>query len=68
MPKKFRLACRDCDTDECDGVNKIPSTWIEVDEIQTLAESRKEVSVNDAAKSVFAWYTHLGICPDCQKN
>jgi len=68
MPKRIRLACSECDTDEGDGISKIPSTWKDVTEVQSLAESRKEVPADDKTRSAFEWYTHLGICPQCQKE
>ena len=68
MPKRIRLACSGCDTDEGDEVSSIPSTWKDVTEVQSLAESRKSVPADDKTRSAFEWYTHLGICPQCQEE
>ena len=68
MPKRIRLACSECDTDEGDEITSIPTTWKDVTEVQSLAESRKEVPAEDNTHSAFEWYTHLGICPQCQKE
>ena len=67
MPKRIRLACSECDTDEGDGISRIPATWTDVTEVQSLAESRKEVAADDTKRSALDWYTHLGVCPQCQK-
>ena len=66
MPEKIRLACRNCDTEECDGIEEIPADWVEVQFVQTLEASQQEVALNDDSRSVTEWYTHLGLCPDCQ--
>ena len=68
MPKRIRLACSGYDTDDGDGISSIPSTWKDVTEVQSLAESRKVVTADDKTRSAFEWYTHLGICPQCQKE
>ena len=68
MPKRIRLACSGCDTDEGDEVSSIPTTWKDVTEVQSLAEYRKKVTADDKTRSAFEWYTHLGICPRCQKE
>lgn len=68
MKKRIRLACRACDTDECDGVDFIPETWAEVFEVQSLEESQAAVSADDRSRSIAEWYTHLGLCPTCQKE
>lgn len=67
MPGTIRLACLYCDTDECDGVAAIPPNWTEVEEVQSYAESLKEISADDSIRSPLEWYTHLGVCPECQK-
>ena len=68
MKNCIRLGCRECDTDECDGVGFIPETWTDVVEVQSLDESQVEVSANDRSRSLTEWYTHLGLCPTCQKE
>ena len=68
MVKCIRLACYECDTTECEEIEQIPPTWNDVFEVQTLRESLAEVPASDNQLSVFAWYTHLGLCPSCQKE
>jgi hypothetical protein len=65
---KIRLACGECDRDDFDGVNRLPNDWIDITEVQALKESRREVDVDDQSRNVFEWYTHIGTCPDCQKE
>jgi len=64
---KIRLACLYCDREDFDGVDVIPSDWTEVDEVQTFEESCREACPTDAKVSVFDWYTHLGVCPECHQ-
>lgn len=66
MPEMIRLACRSCDTEDCDGVDEIPEGWVDVDFVQTLEASQQEIPLNDDSRSVTEWYTHLGLCPQCQ--
>lgn len=68
MKKPIRLACLECDTQEGDGILEIPATWKEVIEIQSLEAALAEVPADDKQRSVMEWYTHLGICPHCQKE
>ena len=37
------------------------------DEVQTFEESCRRASPTDAKISVFDWYTHLGVCPECHQ-
>lgn len=67
MSVQIRLACRHCDTEECDGVAEIPPTWTDVDEVQSYAESLEEILPEDISRSPTDWYTHLGVCPECRK-
>ena len=60
---KIRLACLFCDRDDCDGVEKIPAAWFSVDETQSYEASLREANEEE---DHLAWYTHLGVCPDCQ--
>lgn len=48
----IRLACRDCDTVEADGIKINAEALAAWRNIQELEESSE-------------WYTHLGICPRC---
>lgn len=67
MTGQMRLACSDCDRNDCDGINQLPADWEGIEEMQTLEQSRREVDINDQSRSPLEWYTHLGTCPDCQK-
>lgn len=62
----IRLACIYCDTDACDGIDRIPRDWVDVDEFQSYEQSLQEVTPEDPTRSPTEWYTHLGVCPDCQ--
>lgn len=66
MTSQIRLACRHCDTNECDGVAEIPPDWSDIEEVQSLELSQEPVAADDQSRSAFEWYTHLGTCPDCQ--
>jgi hypothetical protein len=67
MPGPIRLACLYCDTEEGDGVESIPLDWGDVEEVQSYADSLKEVTAGDSSRSPLDWYTHLGVCPECRK-
>jgi hypothetical protein len=64
---KIRLACLFCDREDLDGVDSLPSDWFAVDEVQSYEESIREADLTNANVSVFDWYTHLGVCPECQQ-
>jgi hypothetical protein len=68
MTGPIRLACYTCDREDFDGINEIPSSWIDVVEVQSLEESRRPVDFGDLDRSPCEWYTHLGNCPDCQQE
>ncbi|HQZ65709.1 MAG TPA: hypothetical protein PLY87_11560 [Planctomycetaceae bacterium] len=68
MNKLVRLACTDCDTEECNGILEIPASWKDVTEVQSPVAAMAEVSATDKTQSVMKWYTHLGLCPMCQKE
>ena len=68
MSGKIRLACGSCDRDDFDGISKIPADWTDVSRVQSLKASRREVDFEERGQSVFEWYTHLGTCPDCQRE
>lgn len=63
--EKIRLACLFCDRDDFDGVEAIPPTWFSVDEAQSYEASLTKAAANE---DHFAWYTHLGVCPECQET
>ena len=67
MSGQVRLACLYCDTEECDGIDKIPASWHDVDEFQSYEESIKEIPAEDLTRSPTEWYTHLSVCPECAK-
>ena len=52
----IRLACYECDRDDCDGIDAIPAGWRDVEADSTLADWR----LGDGA-----WWTHVGLCPEC---
>jgi len=66
MSHEIRLACMYCDTDECDGVDQVPTGWTDVEHVQSYAASLEEIPPNAPGRSVLEWYTHLGVCPDCR--
>ena len=63
---KIRLACMFCDRNDYDGVNALPPDWFSVDEVRTYEESLREAELIDPER-VLDWYTHLGVCPECQQ-
>jgi hypothetical protein len=56
-----------CDREDFDGVDSLPSDWFAVDEVQSYEESIREADLSDMTITVFDWYTHLGVCPECQQ-
>ena len=53
-PHSIRLACTECDRDDFDGVSIAEATrlgWTDIDDVVPTETS--------------AWWTHLGLCPDC---
>ena len=65
---QIRLACTQCDREDCDGIDRIPEDWKYVDEVQTYEEACAEVAPEDTSRSATDWWTHLGTCPDCAKE
>ncbi|MDA7979494.1 MAG: hypothetical protein MPJ50_12080 [Pirellulales bacterium] len=63
---RIRLACVHCDTDAWDGIDRIPADWTDVDEFQSYEQSLEEVTPEVTTRSPTEWYTHLGVCPECQ--
>lgn len=61
----IRLACLLCDDERFDGIDEIPADWQDVDEVQSYEAATAEVDFESDCSSV--WWTHLGVCPDCQK-
>lgn len=62
---KIRLACRFCDRDDCDGVRELPFDWFAIEEVQAFEVAIQTAAASNTRTSVFDWYTHLGVCPDC---
>lgn len=48
----MRLACRECDREDADGVFEIPEGWQRVFEESDNGDD-------------YQWWTHSGVCPDC---
>jgi hypothetical protein len=65
---QIRLACLYCNTQECDGITRIPQEWADVDEFQSRGQSTDRLIQERPAHATTEWYTHLGVCPDCQKS
>jgi hypothetical protein len=55
-----------CDRDDCDFVETIPDTWFSVDEVQSYEASLQEADLSRSDICVFDWFTHVGVCPECQ--
>jgi hypothetical protein len=72
---RIRLACSNCDRSDRDGITDaqlaacVAEGWTGIDVVQTYEQS---VASYDnpadapAGHDVTAWYTHLGLCPDCR--
>ncbi len=64
--KRIRLGCLQCDRDDFDGVDRLPSGWEDIGRVQSYESSMKQCGFSDKfGESCFDWYTHLGLCPDC---
>ncbi len=57
----IRLACRDCDRNDFDGIDELPTDWRDIAQEQTFAEA---IDDTDPDEHLF-WWTHAGTCPDC---
>ena len=64
---KIRLACMFCDREDFDGLSALPSDWFAVDEVQTYEKSIQEAELYSTDVCVFDWFTHLGVCQECQR-
>lgn len=67
-PKRIRLACRECYREDCDGIAFIPRRWKDVVRFQSYRESIRDADPNDPFSCDSAWYTHVGLCPECQSE
>lgn len=61
----IRLACRFCDSHDYDFVESLPTDWFDIQEVQSYQDSLRQVTRSVNERSVFDWYTHLGVCPEC---
>jgi hypothetical protein len=66
VPGKFRLSCLECNREDFEFVDELPTDWEDIHRMQTLAESMREVDPDDQSRSPLDWETHLGVCPDCR--
>jgi len=62
---KFRLGCIHCDRNDFDGIEQIPTDWQTVFPVQLWETSVKPFELSRQTSSIFAWETHLGVCPAC---
>lgn len=68
---RIRLACVSCNRTDCDMITRIPKGWIEVERVQSFRQSCQtydDLEKQPPGFSVLQWWTHLGICPDCQAH
>jgi hypothetical protein len=60
-----------CDRSDFDGITAaklqqaIDCGWQDVSEVQSYEESIREIPLDVGDPSIFDWWTHLGLCPDC---
>lgn len=66
MKTLYRITCTECSC-EHDGTHDV-SGWQNVERVQSLRDSRKPLRKGDMNPLASAWYTHLGLCPDCVKE
>ena len=66
MSGKIRLGCHHCDREDFDGIDDLPTDWMDILEVQSLAEATLEVDFQDKSRSALDWQTHLGVCPECR--
>jgi hypothetical protein len=73
----IRLACLDCDRQDKDKITAEQleqckaEGWTDIAKTQSYEQScRTYDNPADAPEGydVTAWYTHLGVCPDCQEE
>jgi hypothetical protein len=74
---KIRLACMECDRDDCDGITPaqlkaaIKNGWKEIERVRTYREACKtyhDPEDEPPGFSVLEWWTHIGYCPECAKE
>ena len=66
MSGKIRLGCNECDRDDFDDIDELPSDWTDIEEVRSFEEAIREVDFEDGSRSSLDWQTHLGLCPECQ--
>ena len=66
MSGKIRLGCHHCDREDFDGIDDLPTDWMDIHEVQSLPEATREVDFDDKSRSALDWQTHLGVCPECR--
>jgi hypothetical protein len=73
----IRLACAYCNREDMDGITQEQLEqcrtrgWTDITETQSYEESlRTYENPADAPPGfdVTAWYTHIGVCPDCREE
>jgi len=71
MNGRIRLGCHYCDA-ELDGINFVPPGWTEVEEIRSYERAIEPIPEgrdrNKYGDTVVDWETHVGVCPECQKE
>ena len=66
---QIRLGCWNCDRMDYDGVDVLPSDWDGIDYVQSYENSVLPKGFSDLPnESCLDWQTHLGQCPDCNRD
>jgi hypothetical protein len=73
----IRLACSACYRDDKDLITQEQleqcksEGWTDIAEVQTFEASCRtydDPADEPAGYDIMAWYTHLGVCPECQSE
>ena len=68
---RLRLGCHYCDA-ALDGIDCIPPVWSDVEEIRSYEQAIEPIpdgqDRNKYGDTVVDWETHVGVCPECQKE
>lgn len=68
---RIRLGCHYCDA-ALDGIDDVPPRWAEVEEIRSYNRAIEPVpdghDRNKYGDTIVDWETHVGVCPECQKE
>jgi hypothetical protein len=71
----IRLACEECDRDDKDFITPQEleqckaEGWTDINEVRSFEEATRtddQPANQPEGCGILAWYTHLGICPECQ--